>query len=1038
MRAGLSTIQQTLTPEAASVLNQSIAEAGRRNHGQTTPLHVAAMLLASQSGFLRQACIRSHPNSSHPLQCRALELCFSVALERLPTAAQPTPPSSSTSTAAGSPEPPISNALMAALKRAQAHQRRGCPEQQQQPLLAVKVELEQLVISILDDPSVSRVMREASFSSPAVKATIEQTLISAPQQPAANASAIGLGFRSPPRNLYLNPRLQQTRSSDDVGRVIDILTRSRKRNPVLVGDAEPVAVMKSVLKRIENRESGDGVLKGVVEVVSLETHLGSNRTNLGLRIKELGDLVGARIGSGSVVLDLGDLKWLVESSLEEGQAAVAEMGKLLDSFRDGNNGSCRLWLIGVAMCETYLRCQVYHTSMENDWDLQAVPIAARAPQPPTGFSRLGPPGILGRSFENVNPLKIENIPRTATNAPQKPRAFSGTDLSLRTSCCPQCTQNYEEDLAKLVAEESENSSKPEPAAKQPLPPWLQIARAQVPERKSPDGSQTKDREEICKQKIQELQKKWLDTCLHHGSSLGSEQVIPVTLGLCSSNLISRVPLHVPPKLYARKRIDENLQLSHTATARQPSEQPSTPPRSPVRTELVLGQTKQSPSETNPEKAYKESLKPLGYISSKTQQSRLPELQQSNTVDVDLLKRLLKGLVQKVWWQQEAASAAAASAIQFRLGRRKPSAATDGVRSRVDMWLMFLGPDRIGKRKVASILSQELCGTRALILRLGSRSDSVEEPEAGFRGKTVLDRIVEAVKRNPSSVIMLEDVDEADVLLCRSIKHAMEMGRLVDSHGREVSLGSIIFILTAKWVPKSENITDLKASSLDDAKLANLARGSWQLRLSVCKKSNKRQANWLQEDEHRGTKLRKDITSTLAFDLNESAANAEDDIMDGSHNSSDLTFDHEDELGLEMKRLPAAAPALPQLLNSVEEAIVFKPVDLGAVRRQMESFITSKFTAVTGNALLSIEVDDKALEKIVGGVWHGGMELEEWTERVLIPNFHHLKAMLPSSVEHEATSNVVVRLEPDGDSGDRCAGEWLPSNIKVVVLDELGR
>ncbi|CDY25889.1 BnaC09g32610D [Brassica napus] len=165
MRAGLSTIQQTLTPEAATVLNQSISEAARRNHGQTTPLHVATTLLASSSGFLRRACIRSHPNSSHPLQCRALELCFSVALERLPTA---------TTTPAN--DPPISNALMAALKRAQAHQRRGCPEQQQQPLLAVKVELEQLIISILDDPSVSRVMREASFSSPAVKAAIEQSL----------------------------------------------------------------------------------------------------------------------------------------------------------------------------------------------------------------------------------------------------------------------------------------------------------------------------------------------------------------------------------------------------------------------------------------------------------------------------------------------------------------------------------------------------------------------------------------------------------------------------------------------------------------------------------------------------------------------------------------------------------------------------------------------------------------------------------------------------------------------------------------------
>ncbi|KAL5717111.1 Protein SUPPRESSOR OF MAX2 1 [Ranunculus cassubicifolius] len=102
MRAGLSTIQQTLTTEVANILNQSISEAGRRNHGQTTPLHVAATLLASPSGYLRQACIRSHPNSSHPLQCRALELCFSVALDRLPSAQSVSP----------SIEPPVSNAWL--------------------------------------------------------------------------------------------------------------------------------------------------------------------------------------------------------------------------------------------------------------------------------------------------------------------------------------------------------------------------------------------------------------------------------------------------------------------------------------------------------------------------------------------------------------------------------------------------------------------------------------------------------------------------------------------------------------------------------------------------------------------------------------------------------------------------------------------------------------------------------------------------------------------------------------------------------------
>ena len=61
MRAGLNTFQQTLTPEAASVLNHSITEAGNRNHGQTTPLHVAATLLGSP---LRLASLAKTSQSS--------------------------------------------------------------------------------------------------------------------------------------------------------------------------------------------------------------------------------------------------------------------------------------------------------------------------------------------------------------------------------------------------------------------------------------------------------------------------------------------------------------------------------------------------------------------------------------------------------------------------------------------------------------------------------------------------------------------------------------------------------------------------------------------------------------------------------------------------------------------------------------------------------------------------------------------------------------------------------------------------------------
>ncbi|CAK7344660.1 unnamed protein product [Dovyalis caffra] len=1041
MRAGLSTIQQTLTPEAASVLNQSIGEASRRNHGQTTPLHVAATLLASSSGFLRQACIKSHPNSSHPLQCRALELCFSVALERLPTAQNLSP----------GLDPPISNALMAALKRAQAHQRRGCPEQQQQPLLAVKVELEQLIISILDDPSVSRVMREASFSSPAVKATIEQSLNASSNSNSAANSGIGLGFRAPGavavpapvtnRNLYVNPRLQQgsfgqsgAQRNEEVKKVIDIMLKSKKRNPVLVGDSEPEMVVKEVLKRIESKEVGDGVLNNV-QVIHLENEF-LDKAHIAAKIVELGILIETRLGNldcGGVILDLGDLKWLVEQQVsfagsggvqqqpivsDVGRSAVAEMRKLLGRFGEGS-GAGKVWLIGTATCETYMRCQVYHSSMENDWDLQVVPITPRATLPGV-FPRLGTNGILSSSVESLSPLKGFS---TVALAPPR-RLSENLDPSRRMSCCPSCMQNYEQELVKLVPKELEKSSEVKSeAAQPPMPQWFRNAKSQDGDVSTSDQTVTKDRELMLKQKSQELQKKWHDTCLHlhpayHQPNLGSERIAQPSLSmtnLYNQNLLPRQPFQA--KLSLNKKLGGTLVLNPNLLPSQPVGQATTPPGSPVRTDLVLGRPKVV--ETTPGKEHEDRTKDLLSCVPSEPQSNLHELQ-SSKLDADSFKKLLKGLLEKVWWQRDAASAVATTVTQCKLGHGK----CRGTGSKGDIWLLFTGPDRAGKKKMASALSDLVYGANPIMVCLGSRREDGES-EVSFRGKTVLDRIAEAVRRNPFSVIILEDVDEADMLVRGSIKRAMERGRLADSLGREISLGNVIFILTANRLP--DNLKFLsKGISLDENKLASLASGGWQLRLTLSERTAKRRANWL-HDEERLARPRKDSGAALAFDLNE-AADAGDDKADGSHNSSDLTVDHEDEHVLNNRLLTSATSSISnELLNSVDDHIVFKPADLGSIRLDISNSITKKFSTIFSNQTL-IEIQDEALEKIVGGIWLSRESLEEWTNNVLVPSLRQLKLRLPTY----ASESMIVRLEPDIDSDSRSHGDWLPSSIRVVV------
>lgn len=945
MRAGLSTIQQTLTAEAASVLNHSIAEAARRNHGQTTPLHVAATLLASPTGFLRQACIKSHPNSSHPLQCRALELCFSVALERLPTSAAAT---------SSSADPPISNALMAALKRAQAHQRRGCPEQQQQPLLAVKVELEQLIISILDDPSVSRVMREASFSSPAVKATIEQTLAGAPATPTAAPPSVGIGFRP---GLYLNPRLGggQTKG-DEVKRVVEILSRGKKRNPVLVGDSEPDAVVREVLRRIEAGELGDGDALNRAEVIHLEKDL-----------TEAVSAVEARIGNSggaAVVLNLGDLKFLVE---QPGQEAVAEVGKLLARFGGGDG---RLWFIGTATCETYLRCQVYHPSMENDWDLQAVPIAARAPVPGL-FPRLGTNGILSSSVESLSPLK--GYAPAKLGLPRRPGLSENSDPSRTASCCPVCSHGYEQELAKHVSNEPETLVKPE-GNRPPLPLWLQNAKSGDHQQQSTMGQ-----EMALKQKTRELQKKWSDTCLqlhpsfHQPHNFGSDRMTPtprtVSLpGLYNPALLARQPFQ--PKLQMNKSLGVTLQMNANSNS-SPA-----PPVSPVRTELVLGQNGAE------EQSRIKDL--IGSISSEA-----PKV--ASKLDADSFKRLSKGLAEKVWWQPEAAVSVAATMTECRLdpssgGRKRASKGGD-------MWVLFLGPDRVGKRKMASALADLVSGSSPAVISLGSRrgenknENGNENDSTGVRGKTVVDKIVEAVRRNPFSVIVLEDVSEADAIVRASVKRAMERGRLGDSHGREVSLGNVVFVLTADWLP--ENLRSSKGEPVDEERLGRLAARPWQLRLAV-----------------------KTLAKRRRFDLNEAAAADFDDF--GSNNSSSI--EHEDDFG-------PPAPPPREILAAVDDTIVFKPAETVALRDGIASTVSNRFATVVGEKGVALEMDEDALEKILSGLWLGKSSLEEFTETVLVPGFRQLKSSLSGD------EPVIVRLESDGESERE---NWLPSSVRVVA------
>lgn len=370
MPTAVSVARQCLTADAAQALDEAVAVAQRRGHAQTTSLHVVFALLSLPSSALRDACTRARGGSTYSprLQLKALELCLSVSLDRVPSGQL-------------TEDPPVSNSLMAAIKRSQANQRRQ-PEnfhlyhqlsnQSSSINNVIKVELQHLILSILDDPVVSRVFGEAGFRSPEIKIAIVRPL---PQL---------LRYSSRPRgppmflcnlNQDLSPGCIKFPFSvfpgisdlDDNHRQIgEILGRSKGRNnPLLIG-ATASSILKGFIQTLSLRGGGEWLFG--FRVIDMES-CGHDKLE-----EEVGKMVKSTLQEGwentnmVVVVNMGDLTSLSEDDGAEG-VVVTRLTTLL------GNQEVKMRLMGwVESYDTYLKYVNKYPSVEKDWELQLLPI----------------------------------------------------------------------------------------------------------------------------------------------------------------------------------------------------------------------------------------------------------------------------------------------------------------------------------------------------------------------------------------------------------------------------------------------------------------------------------------------------------------------------------------------------------------------------------------------------------------------------------------------------------------------------------------
>ncbi|XP_055818882.1 protein SMAX1-LIKE 3-like isoform X2 [Solanum dulcamara] len=804
MRSGGCTVQQTLTSEAASVVKQAVVLAKRRGHVQVTPLHVANTLLSSSSGLLRTACLQSQTQSqSHPLRCKALELCFNVALNRLPTSSS----SSSSPMLLGhhhyrnqnqsqNQHPSISNALVAAFKRAQAHQRRGSivenQQQQQQPILGVKIDLEQLIISILDDPSVSRVMREAGFSSTQVKTNVEQAIISldlictTSQNPSPSSNfkennnnhiflqSDGLVKASCNKVSSATNSFSNHVKDEDVMSVVESLMNKRRKSIVIVGECIGTleGVIKGVMDKVDNINNGDNCftidqsLKEIKLIsVPLSTFANITREEVDQRIGELTCHVKSLVTKG-VVLYLGDLKWITDyrannthNNSRNGlhgkfgyycpvEHIVMELGRLVCSI--GENG--KIWLVGIATFQTYMRCRSGHNSLESIWGLHPITF---------------PPGSLGLSLNSDSDTQLELRSKATENGScgMILDSVDDDDHENQLTCCGDCSSMFKIEALSLQQNNASNIES-STLSSSSLPPWLKDERRRLNSNHHHDQHQGVS--------VEQLWKKWNSICnSSHKKTKTFERSLTFPTSTSPSSIFNSPFLDPEEQTW---RGENDTKLGPSLRIYIPEHSDSDP-----RNTFSSNNPNCTPNSTS---SSDQIMEMEYYISM---------FKEFNLENLNILSNALE---EKIPWQKEAIIEISKTILQCRSRMIKR---TNG-EAKEETWLFFQGHDVQAKEKIARELAKVVFGSysRFTSIALSCFSSIKLDYYKRLRDEqscSYIERFAQAVCSNPHRVFFVEDVEQVDYCSQRGIKKAIERGKITNSSGEEVSLSDAIIILS---------------------------------------------------------------------------------------------------------------------------------------------------------------------------------------------------------------------------------------------------
>ena len=165
-------------------------------------------------------------------------------------------------------------------------------------------------------------------------------------------------------------------------------------------------------------------------------------------------------------------------------------------------------------------------------------------------------------------------------------------------------------------------------------------------------------------------------------------------------------------------------------------------------------------------------------------------------DIERLKEIGKRLKGKVIGQDEAVNAVARAIRRNRAGFDEENRPIGS--------FLFVGPTGVGKTELAKQLALDMFGSKDAIIRLDMSEYSDRTAVSKLIGTTAgyvgyddnSNTLTERVRRNPYSIILLDEIEKADPQVITLLLQVLDDGRLTDGQGNTIDFKNTVIIATS--------------------------------------------------------------------------------------------------------------------------------------------------------------------------------------------------------------------------------------------------